>query len=187
MASLLLLGAGRKGWFEDEPHKLCVFASKREINMKDFFDILVSLPTPLIRGTRAVLAGGLGREVTYVAWMVVLIQALTAISHSAGIVSGVLLFAALMVMTSVAALTAFMSAGGNEYEPNKANVKGKIAVLLTMMFNATLLGTIVAAILVGLVALVSSVNQAGSLIFTAALEAAVCAVLVNYLLRRNEK
>ncbi len=155
--------------------------------MKDFFDILVSLPMPLIRGMRAVLAGGLGREVTCIAWMVVVIQALNAISHSAGIVSAVLLFAALMVMTSVAALTAFMTAGGNEYEPNQAKVHGKMGVLLAMMFNAALLGTIVAAILVGLVALISSVNQPVSLLINAAIESAICAVLVEYLISRSQK
>jgi hypothetical protein len=155
--------------------------------MKDFFDILVSLPTPLIRGIRKVLFGGLGLESTYIGWLIAITQLAPAIIHSTGFCNGVFLYSAMIAVLSVSALTAFMTAGGNEYEPNKAKVQGKMGVLLAMMFNATLIGTVVAAVLVGVIALLGSVNQPGSLLITAAIESAVCAVLVDYLLRRSEK
>jgi hypothetical protein len=153
--------------------------------MKDLFDILTSLGTPLVRGTKAVLSGKLGREVSYVAWLVVVIQTLRAISHATGIVSGTLLIGALLVTTAVSVLTAFMTAGGNEYEPNSKNVQGKNGVLISMLYNGTLLGTIVCAILVGLVSLLSGTKEPGSLVFFTAIYCALHSYLVSYLIRRS--
>lgn len=155
--------------------------------MKDLFDILVSLPTPLIRGTRKVLCGALGIEVAFFAWMVVAMQLLEAMAHATGLVSGTLIFASLLLAASLAVLTAFMTAGGNEYEPNSAKVRRKMGLLLSMMFNACLTGTVVGAVLVGLIALVGFVDAPMTLLLTVALDSAVIAVFVDYLVRKKAK
>lgn len=155
--------------------------------MKDLFDILTSLGTPLVRGTKAVLTGKVGREACYIGWLTIVLQALEAISHADGVVSGVLTFGTLMVVLAVSMLTAFMTANGNEYEPNRKDVQGRKALTIAMVINGTVVGTIVAALLLGLVLVVSSIKEPISLIFVTAVYSAVHSWLVNYLLRRHEK
>jgi hypothetical protein len=159
---------------------------KEDSIMKDLFNILASLGTPLFRGTKLVLTGKAGREVCHVGWLVVVFLALTAISHATGLIGGTLLFGALMLSAAVSSLTAFMTAGGNEYEPNPGSVKTKKGVYISMVFNGTLVGAIVGAILVGLVALVCSIKEPGSLMFNTVFYSATCSLLVIYLLRRKD-
>ncbi len=176
--------AGRQCW--QIRAALHVRACKKEDSiMKDLLDILASLGTPLFRGTKAVLTGKAGREVCHVAWLVVIIQALRAISHATGVIGGTLLFGALMVTAAVSVLTAFMTGGGNEYEPNPGNVKSRKGVYIAMVFNGTLLGAIVGAILVGLVALVCTIKEPGYLMLYSVGYAAIHSSLGCYLLGKK--
>ncbi len=142
--------------------------------MQDFINLVAKLTIGIYRFSKEILSGAYGYRATFVARLVVVTLALRAAAHANGLVSGGLLFAALLIAASITAFTAFISI----YDLEPAKFKNKTRVFYTMVYYGTLMGTTSTVVLGFLVMLVSSVKEPGDLFLYSLLHSAVYASLV---------